>query len=67
MYYSEMPIAKYYTNRMCYKNKYEKLLKKYQREMVRSHIFETLYNSTRAELDLCISKTNKDIKNETTK
>lgn len=64
MYYSEMPIAQYYTNRICYKNKYEKLLKKYQREIVKSHIFETLYNSTRAELDLCISKGSRAVKND---
>ena len=56
-----MPIAQYYTNRICYKNKYEKLLKKFQKEMVRSHIFETLYKSTRAELDLCISKGNQAV------
>ena len=67
MYYSEMPKPQNYTNRICYKNKYEKLLKKFQKEMVRSYIFETLYQSTRAELDLCISSTSKDSKYETTK
>lgn len=55
-----MPKPQNYTNRICYKNKYEKLLKKFQKEMVRSHIFEILYQSTRAELDLCISNTNKE-------
>jgi len=50
-----------YINRIGYKNKYERLLKKYQREMVKSHIFETLYNTTRAELDLCISKGNRAV------
>ena len=51
--------AKQYTNRIGYKNKYERLLKKYQKEMLKSHIFETLYTSTRNELNLLISKQNK--------